>query len=160
MIGEYDVQYECEVREQAAQPTLSIRTRSSVQELPQAMGQAYGAIGQYLCELDEQPAGPPFAAYYNMDMQNLDVEIGMPVAGDVPGRGDIQDGELPAGRIATCMHIGPYSEMEPAYRALSEWMAEQGYQATGVAYEFYLSDPGQTPPQELMTQIALPLQSG
>ena len=41
-------------------------------------------IAQYLAEQSEQPAGAPFVAYYNMDMQNLDVEIGFPVTACLP----------------------------------------------------------------------------
>ena len=55
--------YSCEVKEQPARPTLSIRTRTSVENLPQVLGKAFGDIAQYLMgELGEQPAGPPFAA--------------------------------------------------------------------------------------------------
>ena len=46
----------CEVKEQSAQPTLSIRTRTLVQDIPDVLGKAYGAIAQYLGELQEQPA--------------------------------------------------------------------------------------------------------
>jgi len=149
--------YKCEVREQPAQATLAVRTRTSVQELPQVLGQTYGAIAQYLGELGEQPVGPPFTAYYNMDMQDLDVEIGFPVARELPGRGDIQAGEIPGGKVATCLYTGPYSDIEPAYNALFQWMEENGYEATGVAYEMYLDDPQETPPEELQTQIVFPL---
>ena len=149
--------YTCEIREQAAQPVLSIRTRTPVQELPQAFGRAYGEIALYLGELGEHPAGPPFAAYYNMDMQDLDVEIGFPVSRVLSGKGEIQPGEIPAGRVATCLHTGPYGEIEPAYNALSKWIQGNGYEAAGVAYEMYLNDPEETPPQELKTQILFPL---
>jgi effector-binding domain-containing protein len=152
--------YQCEVKEQPPQPTLSIRTTTSVQALPQVLGQAYGAIAHYLGALGEQPAGAPFAAYYNMDMENLDVEIGIPVAKKLAGKDEIKAGELPGGKVATCLHVGPYSEVEPAYAALSEWIEANGYQPTGVAYEMYLNDPNQTPPQELQTQIVFPLQAG
>ncbi len=149
--------YLCQVQEQSAQPVLSIRTRTAVQNLPQVLGQAYGAIAQYLGELGEMPAGAPFAAYHNMDMQNLDVEPGFPVSRKLPGRSEIQAGEMPQGRIATCLYVGPYSDIGPAYSALDEWVRENGYEATGVAYEIYLDDPTSTPPHELKTQIVLPL---
>jgi effector-binding domain-containing protein len=151
--------YKCEIKEQSTQPALSIRTRTSVEHLPQVFGDAFGAIAQYLGELGEQPAGPPFAAYYNMDMQDLDVEIGVLVTKSLPGKDDIKAGEIPGGQVATCLHTGPYSEIEPAYNALSQWMKENGYEATGVAYEMYLNDPAETPPQELKTQILFPLQT-
>jgi len=151
--------YKCEAKEQSAQPTLSIRTRTPVQDLPQVLGKAYGAIAQYLGKLGEQPVGPPFVAYYNMDMQNLDVEIGFPVSGRFPGKDDIAACEIPAGKVAACLYVGPYNEIEPAYKALSQWIEDNGYEATGVAYEMYLSDPTQTSPQELKTQIVFPLKT-
>jgi effector-binding domain-containing protein len=128
-----------------------------VQGLGSVLGESYGAIAQYLQELGEQPAGPPFAVYYNEDMQDLDVGIGFPVARELPGRGPIQAGELPAGKVATCLYVGPYSGIGSAYTALSRWIEENNYQPTGVAYEVYLSDPDETPPAELQTQIVFPL---
>ena len=149
--------FQCDVKEQAAQTVLSIRTRTSVEDLPQALGQAYGAIAQYLQELGEHPVGHPFAAYYNLDMQDLDVEMGFPVSRKFPGKDDIGAGEIPGGKVATYLYTGPYSEMEPAYTALSQWMKDNGYEPTGVVYEMYLDDPAQTPPQEWRTQIVFPL---
>jgi effector-binding domain-containing protein len=151
--------YPCGVKEQAAQVTLSIRTRTAVQNLPQVLGQGYGAIAQYLGELGEQPAGPPFAIYYNMDMADLDIELGFPVARQFPGRAEIKASEIPGGRVATCLYTGPYSDIAPAYEALSQWLKDKGYEASGVVYEFYLNDPDQTPPPELQTQIVFPLKS-
>ncbi len=77
--------HKCELRERLAQPTLSVRTVAAVQELPQIMGRVFGEIMQYLGELGEYPAGPPFAAYYSLDMQNLEVEVGFPVTRPLPG---------------------------------------------------------------------------
>ena len=45
------MEYVCNLHEQAPQPTLSVRTRASAQDLPGAMGAAYGAIARYLGEL-------------------------------------------------------------------------------------------------------------
>lgn len=149
--------YHYELKELPAQKTLSIRTRTAVENLPQVFGAGYGRIVQYLGQLGEQPIGPPFAAYYNMDMADLDVELGFPVARPLPGQGEIEAGEIPAGRVATCLYTGPYSDIEPAYNALMAWLAENGYEGTGVSYELYLNDPSETPPPELQTQIIFPL---
>lgn len=148
---------QCEIIDRPAQPTLAVRTRTSVAKLPGAMGQAYGSIMQYLGEVRGFPAGAPFAAYYNVDKDDLDVEIGFPVATPLPGRGNVQPGEIPGGKTASCVHVGPYDQIEPTYAALSTFVAEQGYEATGVAYEFYLNDPGEVAPEELQTQVVFPL---
>jgi len=149
--------YQCEIREQLAQPTLTIRTRTSVQNLPQVIGKAYGDIAQYLAQLGQYPAGAPFAAYYNMDMQNLDVELGFPVSKELPGKGEIKSGRIPAGKFATVLHAGPYDKVGPAYEALTKWIAEKGYEPAGVAYEVYLNDPNETKPEDLKTQVMFPL---
>ena len=149
--------YRCDAKEQPARCVLSIRTRTSVKDLPQTLREGYGAIAEYLDEVGEKPVGPPFTAYFNMDMDDLDVEIGFPVSREFPGRDDITAGEIPGGKFAACFYTGPYSEIKLAYTALAEWMKDNGYEPTGVAYEMYLDDPGQTPPQELRTQIMFPL---
>ena len=119
------MRYMCELEEKVTQPTLSVRTRTPVQNLPEVLGPAWGAIMRFLGELGEQPAGPPYVAYYNMDM-----------------------------------HKGPYPEVGQAYEALGQWTHDNGREATGIAYETYLNDPGNTPPGELLTQVAWLLKSG
>ena len=72
-------------------------------------------------------------------------------------RGVIQAEVIPGGKMATCLHVGPYKTVEPAYNALIEYIAQNKYESTGVAYEFNLNDPGETPEEELQTQIVFPL---
>jgi len=147
----------CELVERPAQPVLSVRTRTPVERLPEVFQRVYGSIIQYLGEVRAQPAGPAFAAYRNMDMQDLDVEVGFPVQATLPGRGEIKPGEIPGGQQATCVYTGPYHGVGEAYEALSAWLKEKGLQASGVAYEIYLNDPGSTPPEELRTEVMFPL---
>ncbi len=151
--------YECELSERPAQPVLSIRTHVAVQDLPQVLGQSYGAIAQYLGRLGQQPAGAPFVAYFNLDMQNLDLEIGFPVTGQIAGQGEIQASEIPGGKLLTCLHIGPYDKLTAAYAAMQHWLEANALEATGVAYEFYLNDPTSTAPEALQTQIIFPLKA-
>lgn len=149
--------FQCEIKEQNVQPTLSIRARTPIDGLPHLLGESYGKIAEYLAELAEQPAGAPFTAYYNMDMQDLDVEIGFPVSKPIVGKGDIQASEVPGGKLAFAMHVGRYADIAPAYDALSQFVKEQGFEPTGISYEFYLNDPEETPQEKLQTQIVFPL---
>jgi effector-binding domain-containing protein len=149
--------YPCELKEQPVQPALSVHTRTPVQNLPLVLGMAFGAIMQHLGSLKENPTGAPFVAYYNMDMQDLDIEIGFPVARSLSGNGQVQPGQIPAGKYASCLYTGPYADCNPAYEALSAWIRKNGYEATGTAYEFYLNDPQTTPQQNLQTLISLPV---
>jgi len=142
-----------EVVETAAQPVLHIKTVTPVGNLPQELGKAFMAIMQYLGELGEQPTDAPFTAYYNMDMERLEVEIGFPVSKALPGRGDILAGEIPAGKKVTRMYKGPYREMEPVYGAMTHYMQENGHDPSGVVYEFYYNSPMEVEESELLTKI-------
>jgi len=110
--------YKFKLNEQPAQPVLSMRTITSVGNLPQELGKAYGAIIEYLNEIGEKPLDAAFAAYYNMDMENLDVEMGFPVSKPVAGKGGIKAGEIPAGKQVSYLYKGPYNGMEPVYNAM------------------------------------------
>jgi effector-binding domain-containing protein len=152
-----DMTYPCEIVEQPAQPTLSIRARSTVQDLPQVLGSGYGVIMQYLGELGVGPAGAPFVVYYNLDMQDLDIELGFPVSQPLPGKGEIHAARLPGGKMATRLYVGPYQDCGPAYEELNQFIKDQGCEASGVAIEYYLNDPSQPPYEEAQTRIVLPL---
>ena len=149
--------YKFELTEQPSQPVLSMRTRTAVGNLPQELGRAYQAIIAYLDEIGEKPSGPAFAAYYNMDMENLDVEMGFLVAKPIDAKSEIKTSEIAAGKQVSYLYKGPYNGMEPVYNAMMQWINENGCTPTGVAYEFYYNSPLEVPESELLTKIVFPL---
>lgn len=151
------MEYKIELTEQSMQPVLSVRARTSVKNLPREIGKAYGAIITYLNEMKEQPTGPAFVAYYNMDMEDLDVEMGFPVSKVLKGKEEITASHIPAGRQVSCMHKGPYGASAAVYDAMSNWMNQNGHTPTGVAYEFYYNSPMEVLESELLTKIVFPL---
>jgi effector-binding domain-containing protein len=146
-----------ELTDEKVRPVLSMRVRTAAANLPQEFGRVYGAIIQYLGEIGETTEGPAFGAYYNLDMENLDLEIGFILPKEIPGKGEIQEGSIPGGRQVSYLYKGAYEEMEPVYNAMAEWMSEQGLEPTGVAYEFYYNSPAEVPVSELLTKIMFPL---
>jgi hypothetical protein len=52
---------------------------------PNIIGESYLKLVDYLNKLGEQPADMAFTAYYNFDMQNMDVEMGFLVSKPLPG---------------------------------------------------------------------------
>lgn len=146
-----------ELSEDNAQPVLSIRMRTKLELLPQVIGESYMKIMAYLSELGEQPTFAPFTAYHNLDMQNLDVEMGFPVAKLLPEKDDIKARELPPGKVVSSMYKGPYREMEAPYNEMSKWIADNGYTPEGISYEYYFNSPQDVPESELLTKIVMPV---
>lgn len=143
----------CEFTVLSSQPSLSIRLRAGATNLPEIFAHGFALITQYLHECKAEPAGRRFAIFYNLDLRELDVEFGFPVSDRLMSRDNIQTGQTPGGKSVTCLHVGPYSDVESSYRALTEWIKDNGYEAAGIAYEVYLNDPTDTPPDKLKTQI-------
>lgn len=145
--------YLFQIVETEEQPVLSVKTTTSVSNMPNVVGKIYGSIVNYIVEKGEEPLGPAFIAYFNMDMENLIVEIGFPVAKEIEGKGDIVLRHIPAGKKATGFHKGSYGEIGPVYEKLAIFMSEKGYEATGVAYEYYYNSTPDVPESELLTKV-------
>ncbi len=140
-------------------PSLTIRLKSSDGDIAEMFDQGFSAIAGYLESKGKTPQGPPFVIYYNMEMDNLEVEFGFPVEEGIEGKDPIKATMTPSGKAATSVYIGPYEEAEPVYDALMKWISDNGLEANGVAYEIYLDDPAETPPEQLRIQVYLMLAS-
>jgi effector-binding domain-containing protein len=62
-------------------------------------------------------------------------------------------GHSPAGRAVRVVHRGPYERMGPTYEKLAAWIAAHALEEGRVSWEQYISDPGETPEEELITHI-------
>ncbi|WP_027183039.1 AraC family transcriptional regulator [Desulfovibrio inopinatus] len=66
---------------------------------------------------------------------------------------------LAGGEFAVTLHKGPYSKLAATYAELcGQWIPSSGREmASKPAYEVYLNTPDTTAPEELLTEIYLPL---
>ena len=85
------------------------------------------------------------------------MEVGFPTTDGVMPTGEVSVSSLPGGLAAVMTYVGPYDEMEDAYRALADWVAAHGGEPAGDPWEVYLSDPAREPdPQRWRTEIVMP----
>jgi len=150
--------FNIELNVQNSQPILSIRVNTTIDLLPMIIGENYKKIMDYLNELEEAPSDAPFTAYYNLDSQNLDVEMGFPVSKPFPGKGEIKYSEITAGKKVHAMYKGSYSGMKKAYEGVLNWIDEEDLKPTGVYFEYYYNSPKEVPESELLTKIVIPVQ--
>ena len=69
-----------------------------------------------------------------MDMQDLDVEIGFPVASPMPGKADIKSCSIPAWMFVFAMYQGSYDQMKDAYDDMGKFIEEKKLEPSGIAY--------------------------
>jgi effector-binding domain-containing protein len=152
-----DVTEPCDLITLAPRSVLVMRFRSPAADLPRGFFHRYALLTGHLAGHAQTPASPPFAIYDNIDDNAADVEAGFVVGGDVDGAGDMIAKSLPGATMATLVHVGAYSNIEPTYFRLLEWMHERGLTRSGRFMETYLNSPVDTPERELLTQIMVPV---
>jgi len=136
-------------------PVLMLRRRTNLEGLKEVIGDGFMKIATYLEYLGESPAGPPYVAYYNNEMDDLDIEIGFPVVTPLPGQGAIHGSFIRAHTAVECLHKGSYSKFPEVYGEMMKWMEIQDLSPVGAYYETYLNSPGDTPEAELLTMIRI-----
>ncbi len=85
------------------------------------------------------------------------VEVAWAVSEPVKGTGEISAYVLPGGRMAHVIHKGPYETCEPTYLALFAWIEERGLTICGPIREMYPNDPRTVLPEEIITDIYVPV---
>ncbi|MGW3563265.1 MerR family transcriptional regulator [Streptomyces sp. NPDC000941] len=65
---------------------------------------------------------------------------------------------LPGGTFGCATHTGPYDQISLTAHALVAWCVERGHTVTGPIRELYLDDPAVTAPDQLVTQLLIPLE--
>lgn len=65
------------------------------------------------------------------------VEVGVQVDGPFPSSGRVVPSVLPAGRVATTVHRGPYDRLGEAHDAVHRWATANGHRLSRVRWEVY-----------------------
>ena len=137
--------------------TAVVAVRSSRNDISDAMGEAFGKTFHALAEARVEPAGPPFARYFNMD-EPFEFEAGVTVAAPFAGTAEVKPGQIGGLKAAVGMHIGPYETLAQTYAAMTAWIEGLGRSVTGPMWEIYLTDPTAEPdPQRWKTEIFIPV---
>lgn len=65
--------------------------------------------------------------------------------------------EIAGGSFAWLTHRGAYEELGLAHHAIYAWAQEHGHAQTGDIREIYLNDPALVTPEDLVTEVLLPI---
>jgi effector-binding domain-containing protein len=150
--------HEVEIRELVPEKLASVRGWYPGAELAQVMGTELGRIAGVMSAQGMYPVGPPVAVYHAWTEERVDLELGFPVAGDFQEAQGVTPSELPGGRVAFTLYVGPYDQIESAYNAMQEYAGASGITLAPMMWERYLSDPNQEPDlSKHLTQIVWPL---
>ncbi len=91
--------------------------------------------------------------------KDLNSHAGVIVDSDFDMPENLQDVPVPDGRMAVMHYKGPYAGLNAAYEYMyGEWLPNSGEEFRDApSFEVYLNDPMQVSPDELLTDICVPL---
>jgi effector-binding domain-containing protein len=140
--------YEVAVAEQVARPTAVVAATTSWREFPRLWKPLLDEVWTCIraCGIE---TGCPNIMLYRDDVPNVEVGVLPNRPCDLTGR--VVRSSLPAGRVATTVHRGPYAGLGEAYEAVLEWCAANGEKPTRTRWEVY--GPHADDPSELRTEV-------
>jgi effector-binding domain-containing protein len=158
LIREGQMETQVRVEERGARTVLARRIPVRLAEIGKAISGAFADVYGHLGVHGVEPAGPPFVIYEEAPSreQPFDIDVCAPVPGATEAPAGWRLQEIPAGRVATLLHLGAYDTIGSAYETLSAWIGSHGLAVAGPPREFYLSPPG-TPPEQVQTVIEFPV---
>jgi effector-binding domain-containing protein len=128
------MRYQIELTDSKPIITAVIRNRVPAKELAQFVPAACGEVWSFIRSAGLQRPGRHLALY--LDAQGS-VEVGAEVSEPFAGNERVHCSQLPAGRVVTTVHFGPYGRLSEAHAAIREWCARHGHRCSGVSWEIY-----------------------
>lgn len=123
-------------------------------------GKAFGTLGK---KLWRHFSGKPLCLFFDGEYREGDAnfEACVPVRGEVDSPGILVH-ELPAARVVTLLHHGPYENLKSSYAKLFKYVNERGYNVALPTREVYLKGPGMIfrgNPKKYLTEIQIPIEA-
>ncbi|MFI7613514.1 GyrI-like domain-containing protein [Nonomuraea terrae] len=137
------------------EPARRVATAAATAADPSDIGKATSAAITRLLAASSATA-PELIGLFPLDLGEP-VTVTVALVSDEPVDGAELD-MLSGGRFARATHVGPYDQIGLTAHALLSWCAERRHPVRGPIREVYVSDPGTTPPDRLITHLMIPLE--
>lgn len=153
--------YPIEIRQDPARRLAAMPHKGPYHEI----SRAYDKLGAILGARGLWPlAGAMVAAYYDdpsaVAAADLRSHAGVAFGDDVVLEAPLEVVKLPAGPHAVLRYQGPYSGLPAAYNQLFGWLPTSGREpAESPVFEIYVNTPMDTAPENLLTEICVPLKA-
>src|SRR5437762_13233389 len=144
--------YQIELAHSQSIHTAVIRSRVRAKELPQFVPAACGEVWSFIRSAGLPRPGRHLALY--LDAQGS-VEVGAEVSEPFAGNDRVHCSQLPAGRVVTTIHFGPYARLGEAHAEIRQWCIEHGHLRSSICWEIYghWDDSWNADPSKIRTDV-------
>lgn len=125
----------------------------------QSEGQLWARFTPELHRQGIEPIGPGGVLENQDHFQETDVDcsVWVPVATSASCVAPLEKLELPSTEVVEVQLTGDYRYIGEAVSSIIAACQRQGLQTAGPAYNIYLTDPSQTPTEENLTRVGIPV---
>lgn len=143
--------YEIKLTNAEAIPTAVIQSRVPPNELSKFVPAACGEVWSFIRSAGLRRPGRHTALYLEEGLVEVGAEVSEPFAGNER----VHYSQLPAGRVATTTHFGPYPRLGEAHREIRQWCDEHGHRRSGICWEIYghWDDSWNKDPSKIRTDV-------
>src|ERR1041384_627376 len=151
------MRYQIELTDVKPILTAVIRSHVPTKELSRFVPAACGEVWSFIRSAGLPRPGRHVALY--LDTQGV-VEVGAEVSEPFVGNERVQCSQLPAGRVATTVHFGPYRLLCEAHAGIRQWCGEHGHRLSSISWEIYghWDDSWNKDPSKIRTDVFYLLQ--
>ena len=123
-------------------------------DIAQALASAFQEISRFMVNNGLEMSGQPMAISRAWNEKGNQLDAAIPVVmKSIEPAGKLHAGKSPSGRAVRLIHRGPYQQMTVSYQKLAAYMAAHDLSEGDVSWEQYISDPGTSPENDLITHI-------
>jgi effector-binding domain-containing protein len=124
-----------------------------------ALGERYGRLIAFASAHGIEIAGQPLTLTDSPDGDVWHFEAALPVrpAATLPAEVGIEFKQTTGGPALVVEHVGPYDQLSSTLTRLLAYASAKGHVRNGPIQQIYVSDPGDTPPEALVTKIVMPV---
>lgn len=127
------------------------------EDIDEVMAASFGVVARYLAKVRVPITGPAVGYYVKQDNGRFLVSAGFVVDEAFEGDGVVELKRLPASRVISTVHIGPYDRLGEAYAELQDHAARHHLVLDqGAMWEEYLSSH-EVDPEQVHTRVCWPV---
>lgn len=144
-----------------SQRYIGIANKCNLEDIPEIMPQDFQTVYDFLQKNNLCHGAVPFAVYtvFNIFEKNMEFISAFPIDQEIVVPEPYVTGELEGGNILKVTHTGAYTHIGNAWTAAFSYARYKNLKIKKMpmGIEFYLNNPADTPAEELIAEIVIPL---
>jgi effector-binding domain-containing protein len=142
-----------------ATPILVVTETAPLDGIAKAYADGFGQIAKFMAKNKLRQAGAPLGLDDEMTAGSYKFEPGIPVdRGDVVSAEGVRVVQSYAGNALKTTHVGAYDGLSKTHNQLLAYIAVHGYKPNGPMFSWFVDDPGNTPAENLRTEMYAPIE--